>query len=155
MSSVLPDRDVALWQDSQETEHVVSANYTLTDRDTIVIVAASASGTIVITLPEPRNGRKLQIVNLSSATVSIYGKLFSLTNVSVSLSENTYTLLKSIDSTGSKDFMFTYTSFGTGGGCSGGCGGGCGADDCILVEGTSCACIQIEGDDCENCLKIE
>jgi len=124
MNSVLPDRDVALWQDSQETERVVSANYTVADRDTIVIVAVAASGTITITLPEPRNGRKLQIVNLSSATVSMSGKLFSLTDVSVPLSTDSYTLLKSIDSTGSKDFMFTYTSSGTGGDCSG----------CIEVE---------------------
>jgi len=113
----LPDRDTTLWQDSQETERVVSASYTIVDRDTIIIVAAAATGTIVITLPEPRNGRKLQIVNLSSATVSMYGKLFSLTNVSVSLSTDSYTLLKSIDSTGYKDFMFTYTSSGICSGC--------------------------------------
>ena len=108
MMRSLPDRDVALWQDSQETEHVVSANYTIADRDTIIIVETTASGTITITLPEPRNGRKLQIINLSSASVSMFGKLFSLANVSVNLDENTYTLLKVIDSTGLKDLMFVY-----------------------------------------------
>lgn len=153
MMRSLPDRDVALWQDSQETEHVVSANYTIADRDTIIIVETTASGTITITLPEPRNGRKLQIINLSSASVSMFGKLFSLANVSVALDENTYTLLKVIDSTGTKDFMFVYTSTGVGAG--GGCSGCCTAEDCILVEGTSCECIMIELDDCENCLKIE
>lgn len=151
MMRSLPDRDVALWQDSQETEHVVSANYTIADRDTIIIVETTASGTITITLPEPRNGRKLQIINLSSASVSMFGKLFSLANVSVSLGENTYALLKVIDSTGLKDLMFVYIT-GTGGG---GCSGCCTAEDCILVEGTSCECIMIELDDCENCLKIE
>lgn len=67
----LPDRNVRLWQDSQEVETIVSTSpYSVVQRDDILLVDTT-SGTITITLPAAINGRKLTIVKTASANNAI------------------------------------------------------------------------------------
>jgi hypothetical protein len=79
-----PDRDIALWQDSQEHQQFVTEDYVVNKRDTYVIVPETATGTINITLDASRNGRKLSIINFSlSADVNVIGNIYSYTSIKV------------------------------------------------------------------------
>jgi hypothetical protein len=79
-----PDRDVTLWQDSQEHQQFITSDYVVNKRDTYVIVPATASGSINITLDASRNGRKLSIINFSlSADVTVIGDIYNYASVKV------------------------------------------------------------------------
>jgi hypothetical protein len=79
-----PDRDIALWQDSQEHQQFITEDYTVNKRDTYVIVPTTATGTINITLDASRNGRKLSIINFSlSADVNVIGNIYSYSSIKV------------------------------------------------------------------------
>lgn len=58
----LPERNVRLWQESQENVRVVSANYTLTAYDDHIVVD-STSGDVVLTLPDILNGKRYWIIH--------------------------------------------------------------------------------------------
>jgi len=58
----LPERNVRLWQDSQEIVRYVSADFTLTDKDDHILVDSSA-GNVTITLPPMLNGKRYWVIH--------------------------------------------------------------------------------------------
>ena len=96
MITQLPDRNVTLWQDSQETQKYITSDYTVSDKDDYVVVDQTATGTVNIQLPAPRNGRKIYLVNLSpTATVVALGIINAAFSVTVPI--NVILTLKALE----------------------------------------------------------
>jgi hypothetical protein len=83
MKQVLPDRDFALWQDSQETQKFITSSYVIKENDTYIVVPDTASGTINVTLAASKDGRKIYVVNLSQAKVIVIGDIYDFTEIRV------------------------------------------------------------------------
>lgn len=58
----LPERNIRLWQDSQEIVRYIDSNYTPTDKDDHIIVDSS-TGDVTITLPKVLSGKRYWFVH--------------------------------------------------------------------------------------------
>lgn len=61
-----PSRDSRIWQDSQEKETSVTADYTVTGEDDYILVDTTA-GVVEVTLPDAISRRKITIIRTAGA----------------------------------------------------------------------------------------
>ena len=89
LSDRFPSRDSLQWLNGLERITYVSSNYTVISLDDIIIVD-STSGNVMITLPSPKNGRRLIVSNSTGS--------HNVTVGSTVLGASSSVLLKALDS---------------------------------------------------------